>query len=368
MALAPLPVLVHFFGATSNDFYANLGVLWAQHSLENIVERKTSPTSKTYTHILAHCHLGGKWSFPDSLSADDLLNADQMTLAQAIGKLSTLKPVAAVPHMFCLHGQTSIRGLFELIGIPVIGNSPALLALVSNKWRTNRILEAAGVSVPKGELLTQEEGSGVIPMPSTMQPPFIIKPCSDDNSRGLSLYRVGDESTLKEMLAHAFSFENEVIVEEFIPLGHEVRAGVIEDESKNLVVLPIMHYKMDASHPCRTHEDKFNTSSTELSLVSNDCELPATSLSNDVVLAVEKCVKLAHKALGCRLYSLFDVRISPEGVPHILEATLVCSYGDKSTIIRMNNAWTDREPYELFHIGLLRTLDKKKRDNETTEK
>ena len=313
--------------------------------------------------MFMQCHLDGSWSFPASLSINDIENAERITLAKAIDKITVLKPVAAVPHMFCITGMTSVRGLFELVRIPVVGNSLDLLAIMANKWRTKCVLKEAGIPVPKGELLKREMTSHEIPIP-TLAPPFIIKPCSDDNSRGLSLYR-GDEggTRLREMLEYAFSIDNEVIVEEYIPLGYEVRAAVIEDGNKNLVVLPKMNYILnEQQQPCRFFEDKFVVSEAGVSMTTNQVyELPATSLPEHVAMEIDRYAKLAHIALGCRLYSLYDFRVSPEGVPHILEATLVCSYGDESLIVRMNKAWNDREPYELFQIGLERTVEEWKR-------
>lgn len=45
--------------------------------------------------------------------------------------------------------------------------------------------------------------------------------------------------------------------------------------------------------------------------------------------------KLAHEALGCRHYSLFDFRIDPAGRPWLLEAGLYCSFARSSVIATM---------------------------------
>merc|ERR1711933_231826 len=55
----------------------------------------------------------------------------------------------------------------------------------------------------------------------------------------------------------------------------------------------------------------------------------------------EKLSQLAtrsHRALGCRDYSLYDVRVDPSGEPYFLEACLYCSFAPKSVIVVMANA------------------------------
>ena len=58
-------------------------------------------------------------------------------------------------------------------------------------------------------------------------PPMIIKPTSEDNSRGVSLVRTKDPVALKRALKDAFSYGDCILVEDFID-GREIRAGVVE--------------------------------------------------------------------------------------------------------------------------------------------
>ena len=51
--------------------------------------------------------------------------------------------------------------------------------------------------------------------------------------------------------------------------------------------------------------------------------------------AVGELARRAHRALGCRDYSLFDVRIDPEGRPWFIEAGLYCSFAPSSVIAVM---------------------------------
>ena len=46
----------------------------------------------------------------------------------------------------------------------------------------------------------------------------------------------------------------------------------------------------------------------------------------------------AHRALCCRDYSIYDIRIAPDGTPYFLEASLYCSFAETSIIVLMDNA------------------------------
>ena len=353
------PNIIHFFGSSHDEFYTGVSLHYMRDAYKNLILRESSPASKAYNHILVQCHPDGSWSFPTSLSDNDLHAAARVSLATAISMITLLKPLAAAPYMFCTHGLTTIRGLFEMMGVPVIGNTSELMALSTNKWKTRCILEAAGVPVPRGELLTDNEYNEGSLIP-TLEAPFIIKPCSEGNSLGLSMYKNGDEDELMSMISYAFKYDKEVLVEEFIPLGYEVRVAVVENEHGLLEVLPICNYVLNDNHPIRTLEDKLQTDENGIPTTPTKCvrELPPKSLPTKIITNIEKYAKMAHGALGCRDYSIFDVRVAPDGTPYFIEASLYCSYASSSIIVMMSEAG-GRKPYDLFNIALEKTINRR---------
>ena len=360
------PNIIHFFGSSQDDFYNGVSLYYMRGAYENLIERESSPVSRSYNHILVQCHPNGTWSFPTTLSDNDLHAAARVSIGTMISMIDLLKPVAAAPHMFCTHGLTTVRGLFEMLGVPVIGNKSELMALSTNKWQTRCILESSGVPVPKAKLLTTAEVEGFLATPS-MTAPFIIKPCSEGNSLGLSMFKGGKKDELSAMIGYAFKYDTEVLVEEYIPLGYEVRAAVVENEKGDLEVLPICNYVLQDSHPIRTLEDKLETNKDGVPTTATKCkrELPPKSLPVEVICNIEKYAKKAHTALGCRDYSIFDVRVSPEGIPYFIEASLYCSYASKSIIVMMSEA-EGRKPYDLFTIALEKAINRcpQKREDE----
>merc|ERR1712238_622440 len=84
------------------------------------------------------------------------------------------------------------------------------------------IFQSAGVPVPPGEKLVLGENE----TPSSISLPFVVKPCCEGNSAGISLC----------------NDENEVIVEKFIPLGRELRVSCIEESDGTIKVLHALEY------------------------------------------------------------------------------------------------------------------------------
>ena len=206
------PNIIHFFGSSHDDLYNDVSLTWMRDAYETLIVMESSPVSKLYNHILLQCHPDGTWSLPPTLDDKDLHAAARLSFGTIISMISYINPVAAAPHMFCRHGLTTVRGLFEMLGIPVIGNTSELMALSTNKWQTRCILEGSGVHVPKGELLTVPRIGDPLPTP-TIKVPFIIKPCSEGNSLGLNLYKNENEEDLLNMLEEAFKYDKEVLIE-----------------------------------------------------------------------------------------------------------------------------------------------------------
>merc|ERR1712003_550200 len=100
---------------------------------------------------------------------------------------------------------------------------------------TKQLLAANNVLVPKGELC--EKGRNE--RPKQVRVPLVVKPCNEDNSRGITL--VKKEEDVAAAMEYAFSFDPRVVVDAYIA-GREVRAACIEEEDGSLTVLPKIEY------------------------------------------------------------------------------------------------------------------------------
>ncbi|MBC7375536.1 MAG: D-alanine--D-alanine ligase, partial [Frankiales bacterium] len=301
-----------------------------------------------YEPLIAYVTPDGLWRFPADAGAASLQAARPFPLAEAVAMLQALRIDVMVPHMFCLPGMTSYRGLFDVLGIPYVGNPPAVMALTAHKPRAKAVVAAAGVRVPVGETL----GPNDLP---TLAVPAIVKPADGDNSLGLSLVR--NVAGYPDALAAARSVSTDVLVESYVELGREVRCGVLERDGQ-LTPLPLEEYLVHSlDRPVRSAADKLARSSDgQLHLVAKTVDRAwIVDVEDPVTERVWKAALRCHRALGARHYSLFDFRIDPIGQPWFLEAGMYCSFAEKSVVAVMAAAAGIGVP-ELFRTTLAQAL------------
>jgi D-alanine-D-alanine ligase len=262
--------------------------------------------------------------------------------------------------MFDLPGMTTYRALFDVLEIPLVGCDADVMALSTDKAKSRAVVAAAGVRVPEAELLKKGDRP-------KMEPPFVLKPCNEDNSLGVSLFKGEQGDDLDEALKTAFSFDSQVLCEKYIALGREVRCAVLEQEDGKLELLPCLEYFLSEEHPIRGSSDKLVTDSkgVPVTVTTGGRQCPADI---DPVLREkleDLCVK-SHRALGCRDYSLYDVRIDPNGEPYFLEACLYCSFAPKSVIIAMSAAKGVTQQ-AVFEMLVDRAIARKKKASESQQ-
>jgi D-alanine-D-alanine ligase len=309
--------LLHLVGSPVDEFHAELSRLYAAGCLEALGDR--------YEHAIAYVAPGDVWSFPSSLSA---LSGPTFSRSEALSHIASLGVDVVVPQMFCPPGMTEYRALFDDLGIPYVGNPPAVMATAMDKARAREVVAAAGVPVPAGRVVVDDFPIGV-----TL--PVVVKPVASDNSEGVSLVRDASEypAAVRAALAHGEA----ALVESYVELGREVRCGIVVRDGQP-VCLPLEEYAVDAvTKPIRDRADKLErTADGDLYLVAkNDTRAWIVPESDPATERVWEVARRCHDALGCRHYSLFDFRIDPDGQPWFLEAGPYCSFAPTSVIAVM---------------------------------
>lgn len=314
--------MLHLVGSAVSEFLAELSRLYARDCLGVLA------ASPSYDTVIAHVGPDRRWRFPATLAPEDLAEADSLSAAAAIAHLVSLDVDVVVPQMFCRPGMTEYRSLLDLLEIPYVGNRADVMALTADKARAKAVVAAAGVAVPAGEVVD----AGARP---SLAPPAVVKPVDGDNSLGVTLVR--DSAQYPAAVSAACAHGSRALVEAYIPLGREVRCGII-DRDGELVVLPLEEYGVDAAtHPIRDHADKIRRGEDgELALVAKQRSRAwILDDADPVTVAVGAAARRCHHALGCRHYSLFDFRIDPDGHPWFLEAGLYCSFARQSVVTVM---------------------------------
>ena len=334
--------VLHLTGSAVDAQFDDLSRLYARGCLSALAD------APQFEPLIVHVDPSAVWRLPESLDDAALAEAEPLSPGAAVARVAALGVDVMVPHMFCVPGMTHYRALFDVLGIPYLGNAPEVMALTARKDLARQAVAAAGVAVPDAEVL----GPGAVP---SLAPPVVVKPVSADNSAGVTLVR--DPDGLGRAVAGASAHGAAVLVEQFIAPGREVRCGILVREGVP-VCLPLEEYPVDAVvHPIRTAADKLaRDGHGELELVAKSVDRAWIVPEDDpIVPAVWEAARRCHRALGCRHYSLFDFRIDPAGRPWFLEAGLYCSYSPQSVVATMAAA-AGIGVVELFTLGVAEAL------------
>jgi len=321
--------LLHLVGSPTDDFHAELSRLYARDCLEAL--RATTD----HEHLIAHVEPGG-WRFPSDLDDATLAAAPLVDTAAAVARLLEVGADAVLPQLFCRAGMTHHRALLDVLGLPYVGNDPATMALGADKARARAVVAAAGVAVPEGVVVRAGQ-------PCPLPLPVVVKPVDADNSAGVTLVRPDDASDRFDAAVSTACAEDgggRALVETYVPLGRELRCGVVEVDGRP-VPLPPEEYAVDEqAKPVRDAADKLSRDEAgSLGLVAKDAEHAWLVDADDpVVPALHAAALTAYDALGCRHYGLFDFRVDPEGRVFFLEAGLYCSYAPSSVVVTMARA------------------------------
>ncbi|HEY0867423.1 MAG TPA: D-alanine--D-alanine ligase, partial [Fimbriimonas sp.] len=197
-----------------------------------------------------------------------------------------------------VHGTNAedgaIQGFFELLHIPYTGSGIQSSALAMDKAMTKRILEAAGVTMPRGVLLSSPDQA--VPLAA----PLIVKPNAQGSTVGLSFVETDDQ--LAKALERAFLYDESVLVEEWVQ-GMEISTPVLNDEA----LLPVEIAPISGRYD---FESKYTPGATEEIVPAR---LPEGTLEKARELALR-----AHRALGCAGATRTDA-IVRDGEIYVLE-------------------------------------------------
>lgn len=309
-------------GSAVDPFLAELSLTYARGCADALAD------PDRWTFATAHVEPGGRWRFPTDLSRDALAAAEPLDPAAAVARIAALAPDVMLPQMFCRPGMTAYRGLFDVLGVPYVGNPPEVMALAADKARARAVVAAAGVDVPPGEVVRR----GAEPR---LAPPAVVKPVDADNSVGVTLVR--DRAEYPAALAGAWAHADRALVETYVELGREVRCATVERDG-GLLCLPLEEYAVDRdTKPVRDAADKLaRDPDGGVRLMAKSTERAwIVDPADPVTAAVHAAARRCHTALGCRDYGLFDFRIDPTGRPWFLEAGPYCSFAPASVVVTM---------------------------------
>ena len=202
-----------------------------------------------------------------------------------------------------LHGANGedgrIQAVFELLGIPYTGSGSFGSRLAMHKGLTKSLMQEAGIPTPKGFCLRK---SDLPKLPEAFGFPCVVKPCCGGSSVGVTIAQ--NESEYKKAVQTAFSYEDEIIIEEYIK-GLELSCGIIEGKA-----LPIIEIK-----PLTGFYDYKNKYQPGLTL-----EICPAEISEDCAKTIQTYTEKLYQALYLSVYARIDFLLTDDNKIYCLEA------------------------------------------------
>jgi D-alanine-D-alanine ligase len=214
------------------------------------------------------------------------------------------------------HWDKNIVALIEMLGVPHTGASSSALFLCNDKAMCKKILRFHRVRTPRFHTFYR---GGLPWLPATVKFPCIVKPLTEEASRGISQASVVDD---QDALAARVSMihermQRDAIAEEYVE-GRELYVSVLGDA--RLRVLPAREMtfgQMSDDEPrIATYKAKWDDSYRKRWGIRNTF---ASDLGNGLGERVADTCKRAYRALNIRSYARFDLRVTAAGQVYVIE-------------------------------------------------
>jgi D-alanine--D-alanine ligase len=204
-----------------------------------------------------------------------------------------------------LHGffgeDGQIQGLLDGLGIPYTGSGKSASELAMDKVASRKIFAAAGIAVPRYELVKKSAYQRGELKDFNLQLPWVIKPCGHGSSVGLSI--IDKREDLEKGLEFAFGFDEQALVEEYLP-GREITVGILAEKA-----LPVIEI---------VPKNRFFDYQAKYTAGMTDYIVPA-QLEESIAAKAQEAALLAHKSLGCSGCSRVDMILNKDNAPVVLE-------------------------------------------------
>jgi D-alanine-D-alanine ligase len=242
-----------------------------------------------------------------------------------------------------LHGgrgeDGTIQALLDLARRPYTGSGQLASALAMDKELSKRLFAQMGVPTPDWMMAPASADE----VERNVGFPCIVKPSKQGSTVGLSLVR--ERSALAAAITDAFQFDDEVIIERYIP-GRELTVTVLGGEA-----LPVG--EIIPKHELYDYECKYTTGMAR--------EIFPADLTEGETAEVQSLSILAAKALKLSGCARIDFRMGTDGSFQCLEANTLPGLTELSLVPQAAQAAGMSFPELCERIAML-ALHRKGRD------
>ncbi|HSX31640.1 MAG TPA: D-alanine--D-alanine ligase [Candidatus Saccharimonadales bacterium] len=215
-----------------------------------------------------------------------------------------------------LHGSGGEDGTaqqaLETISVPFVGSSSSVSALCFDKQLAKERLEAAGVTVAKGEVVTAQ----TFWQSPLIAQPFVLKPV--DGGSSIDTHIIRDVANMdRQPLDRSLQLHTRMLLEELID-GIEITVGVIGEKALPVIeIIPPKNGEFD-------YDNKYNGKTTEL--------CPPKHVTPGDQLKAQRTALNIHHILGCRDLSRTDFIMTADGTLYALETNTLPGMTDQSLL------------------------------------
>ena len=215
-----------------------------------------------------------------------------------------------------LHGRYgedgTVQGALELLGIPYTGSGVMASALGMDKWRSKLVWQAAGLPIPKYQMLKADFDTADVVKDLGL--PLFVKPACEGSSVGISKVKTADG--LAAAYLEAVKHDALVIAESFVG-GGEYTAAILGEQA-----LPVI--KIIPANEFYDFEAKYLRDDTRY--------LCPCGLSAEQEAEMQRLAKQAFALIGGQGWGRVDFLMSETGQPYVLEANTSPGMTDHSLV------------------------------------
>jgi len=282
-----------------NTSFGKIGVICGGLSSEREVSLKSG-------HAIAHALLNEGFDVEEI----DLKTEEEGEVVAVLRKAAIAVAFVAMHGRFGEDGR--LQAILEEMELPYVGSDSLASAFAMNKIISKTIFGEYGIPTPRFWTMTPSDATEAairaLPLP------FVVKPCSQGSSIGISLVKSFGQAG--QAFNAAFYYNNNIIIEEYID-GRELTVGILDNQALEPIEIVSKNQFFD-------FEAKYSTGKTEY-------VLPA-SLAPDIRKRVQTLAFRAHRALGCRHFSRVDILLDKENNPYVLEVNTIPGFTSTSLL------------------------------------
>ncbi len=228
----------------------------------------------------------------------------------------------------CPGTESEVACLMSELELTHTGSPGAALSAALDKERFKTLLNEAGISTPRCQLLDRDSLEEF-----HLSYPCIVKPCAEDASHGISEDSVVSQlSSLEKQVAWVSdSFGGKALVEEYVD-GREFNATVLGNKNPDVLPISEIVYSLPPGMPrILTFSAKWNQESIYFRSTTPAC--PA-EIAPDLRNRIVETAVTVFRLLGCSGYARVDFRLDSQGKPLVLEANPNCDISPSSGAAR----------------------------------